>query len=54
VQTIINDLPKNANYIYLNAQLDAMPLYKKFNFIAEGDQFEEAGIQHFKMVLKSK
>ncbi len=52
VQTVINDLPKDANYVYLNAQIDAMPLYKKFNFIAEGDQFEEAGIQHFKMVLR--
>ncbi|MDA9555794.1 GNAT family N-acetyltransferase [Pelobium sp.] len=52
VQTIINDLPENANYVYLHAQIDAMPLYKKFNFIAEGPQFEEAGIQHFKMVLQ--
>jgi predicted GNAT family N-acyltransferase len=52
VQTVISDLPKEANYVYLHAQLDAMPLYKKFNFMAEGDQFEEAGIQHFKMVLK--
>ena len=52
VQTVINDLPKEAHYVYLHAQLDAMPLYKKFNFMAEGDQFEEAGIQHFKMVLK--
>jgi predicted GNAT family N-acyltransferase len=52
VQTVIDDLPKDANYVYLHAQLDAMPLYKKFNFMAEGPQFEEAGIQHFKMVLK--
>jgi predicted GNAT family N-acyltransferase len=52
IATILNDLPIDANYIYLHAQLDAMPLYKKFSFVAEGDQFEEAGIQHFKMVLK--
>ena len=52
ISTILNDLPKEASYIYLHAQLDAMPLYQKFNFITEGDQFEEAGIQHFKMVLK--
>ena len=52
VQTVIDDLPKDANYVYLHAQLDAMPLYKKFNFMADGPQFEEAGIQHFKMVLK--
>ncbi|TKB95584.1 GNAT family N-acetyltransferase [Pedobacter cryophilus] len=52
VQTVLDNLPEDADYIYLNAQLDAMPLYSKFNFIAEGPQFEEAGIQHFKMVLQ--
>jgi predicted GNAT family N-acyltransferase len=30
-----------------------MSLYAKFGFVAEGDQFEEAGIQHFKMVKKA-
>ncbi len=47
------DLPDDAHYIYLNAQLHALPLYARFGFIAEGNQFEEAGIQHFKMVKKS-
>jgi predicted GNAT family N-acyltransferase len=47
------DLPDDARYIYLNAQLHALPLYARFGFIAEGEQFEEAGIQHFKMVKKS-
>jgi predicted GNAT family N-acyltransferase len=50
VATVLEDLPKDADYIYLNAQLDAMPLYGKFGFKAEGPQFEEAGIQHYKMV----
>ena len=50
VATVLEDLPQDAGYIYLNAQLDAMPLYSKFGFKAEGPQFEEAGIQHFKMV----
>ncbi|MEJ5963674.1 GNAT family N-acetyltransferase [Pedobacter immunditicola] len=50
VATVLEDLPQDADYIYLNAQLDAMPLYGKFGFKAEGPQFEEAGIQHFKMV----
>jgi predicted GNAT family N-acyltransferase len=50
VAAALADLPADANYIYLNAQLDAMGLYAKFGFVAEGDQFEEAGIQHFKMV----
>ena len=47
------DLPEDATYVYLNAQLQAMGLYSKFGFVSEGPQFEEAGIQHFKMVLKS-
>lgn len=50
IATALDDLPTEANYIYLNAQLDAMSLYAKFGFVAEGEQFEEAGIQHFKMV----
>jgi predicted GNAT family N-acyltransferase len=51
VGTVIKDLPEDATYIYLHAQLDAMPLYAKFGFKKAGEQFEEAGIQHFKMVL---
>ncbi|WP_316830057.1 GNAT family N-acetyltransferase [Pedobacter aquatilis] len=48
----LSDLPEDAHYIYLNSQLDAVSLYAKFGFAAEGEQFEEAGIQHFKMVKK--
>jgi predicted GNAT family N-acyltransferase len=50
VARALEDLPKDADYIYLNAQIDAMPLYGKFGFKAEGPQFEEAGIQHYRMV----
>ncbi len=53
VAATLADLPEDAHYIYLNAQLDAMGLYAKFGFSPEGDQFEEAGIQHFKMVKKA-
>lgn len=53
VAAALSDLPEDAHYIYLNAQIEAMPLYAKFGFVAEGEQFEEAGIQHFKMVKKS-
>ncbi len=52
VKAVIADLPSDANYVYLHAQIQAMGLYTKFGFVAEGPQFEEAGIQHFKMVLK--
>jgi len=50
VRSVLADLPADADYIYLNAQIQAMRLYAKFGFVAEGPQFEEAGIQHFKMV----
>jgi len=51
VSAVIKDLPQDATYVYLHAQLAAMPLYAKFGFKKEGEQFEEAGIQHFKMVI---
>ncbi len=35
--------------LYLHAQLDAMPLYARYDFEKVGDRFEEAGIQHFQM-----
>ena len=52
VKAVLNDLPDKSAYIYLNAQIAAMGLYSKFGFERVGEQFEEAGIQHFKMVLK--
>ncbi|WP_345101040.1 GNAT family N-acetyltransferase [Mucilaginibacter panaciglaebae] len=52
VRAVLADLPADADYIYLNAQIQAVGLYEKFGFIAEGPQFEEAGIQHFKMVKR--
>ncbi|MFN5705267.1 MAG: GNAT family N-acetyltransferase [bacterium] len=52
MSSIINDIPNEHHYLYLHAQLTAMGLYSKYNFKAEGEKFEEAGIQHFKMVLK--
>lgn len=51
VKAVLADLPADASYIYLHAQLPAMGLYSKLGFAAEGNQFEEAGIQHYKMVL---
>lgn len=52
VAAALEDLPKNAPYIYLNSQVEAIPLYGKFGFQAEGEVFEEAGIMHFKMVKR--
>lgn len=36
---------------YLHAQLHAIPFYEKYGFKCTGPQFEEAGIQHFKMII---
>ena len=37
--------------VYLNAQLRAVPFYERHGFHKEGEMFEEANIQHYKMVL---
>ena len=52
VQTVLDDLPANASYVYLHAQIQAVSLYEKFGFEKLGPEFEEAGIRHFKMVKK--
>lgn len=52
VKTVLADLPPNAAYVYMHAQLLAIPLYEKFNFEKVGPEFEEAGIRHYKMVRK--
>jgi predicted GNAT family N-acyltransferase len=36
--------------IYLHAQVQVVDFYKKYGFAQVGEQFEEAGIQHYKMV----
>jgi len=52
VKVVLADLPTDANYIYLHAQIQAVGLYEKFGFEKAGSEFEEAGIRHYKMVLK--
>ena len=52
VRAVLSDLPVGADYVYLHAQLSAVGLYERFGFKKTGGQFEEAGIQHYKMVLK--
>lgn len=52
VKKVLTDLPSDAEYVYLHAQLSAIGLYEKFGFEKSGNQFEEAGIQHYKMLLK--
>jgi predicted GNAT family N-acyltransferase len=52
VQAVLADLPADATYIYLHAQIQAVGLYEKFHFEKTGPEFEEAGIRHYKMLLK--
>ena len=52
VKAVLADLPQDAEYVYMHAQLPAISLYEKFNFVKIGDEFEEAGIRHYKMVRR--
>jgi predicted GNAT family N-acyltransferase len=52
VKAVLNDLPADATYVYMHAQLPAVTLYEKFGFEKTGPEFEEAGIRHYKMVRK--
>ena len=52
VKAVLADLPADAAYVYMHAQIQAVALYEKFNFEKIGPEFEEAGIRHFKMVRK--
>ncbi len=52
LQFILNELKEYNGQIYLHAQLTAMGLYSKFGFESAGEQFEEAGIQHYQMNFK--
>ena len=52
VQAVLDDISSHAEkgtYLYMHSQLDAVPLYAKFDFQKEGDQFDECGIMHYLM-----
>ncbi|WP_419800988.1 GNAT family N-acetyltransferase [Mucilaginibacter sp.] len=53
VKAVLADLPVAADYVYLHAQVQAVALYEKFLFEKIGEEFEEAGIKHYKMVLNT-
>jgi predicted GNAT family N-acyltransferase len=38
--------------VVLNAQTHAMPFYARFGFVAEGDEYDDAGIPHRAMRLR--
>jgi predicted GNAT family N-acyltransferase len=56
VDKILDDIKKqympNIPLLILHSQVDAIPLYLKFNFEEEGEIFDECGILHRKMSLQ--
>lgn len=55
MQFVIDYCKKNApyNHIYLHAQTERRRFYERLGFIAEGDEFIDAGISHISMYLTS-
>ena len=53
---LLVDYARTQNYpqVELNAQVQALPVYKKFGFEAEGEEFLDANIPHRKMTLQLK
>ncbi|MES2268909.1 MAG: GNAT family N-acetyltransferase [Bacteroidota bacterium] len=49
VKAVLEDLPADADYVYLNSQTPAVGLYERFGFEKVGPEFEEAGMMHYKM-----
>lgn len=45
----IKEQKGTGNYLYLHAQIEAVPLYRKFDFETKGDKFIECDIWHYYM-----
>ena len=54
LKAILDDLKDYKGIIYMHAQSEVLPFYQKMGFISTGEEFEEAGIMHFKMILHIK
>ena len=52
LKEILDDLSDFKGLIYMHAQKQVLPFYEKLGFKKGGEEFEEAGITHFKMYLK--
>ncbi len=52
LKAILDDLSDFNGLIYMHAQKQVLPFYEKLGFKKGGEEFEEAGITHFKMYLK--
>ena len=49
------DIARTSNYpvAFLNAQVSALPFYQRMGFEPVGEQFDEAGIPHRRMILRT-
>ena len=52
VLQMIQEVKSLSDCVYLNAQIQVVSFYEQLHFERVGPIFEEAGIQHYKMVLK--
>ena len=48
---MIKDLSNNKEVKYLHAQVQVVGFYEKVGFKKIGEQFDEVGIMHYKMIL---
>jgi len=53
LKAILKDLKEFNGMTYMHAQTDVIPFYEKIGFVKTGNEFEEAGIMHYKMALQS-
>ncbi len=49
LEHILADILPLGKKIYLHSQLKAIPFYERHGFVKFGEQFSEAGIEHFQM-----
>jgi len=54
LQKVLDDVKSKNKRIYLHSQLKAIPFYERQGFIKIGEQFTEAEIEHFEMILKNR
>jgi predicted GNAT family N-acyltransferase len=53
LKDVKNTVAEIGREIYLHAQIEVVPLYRKYGFKKVGDIFEESGILHYKMILEN-
>jgi predicted GNAT family N-acyltransferase len=53
LRAILEDLKEFNGMIYMHAQTDVIQFYEMMGFVKTENEFKEAGIMHYKMVLQS-